>query len=91
MEEKTQAAVTLDRVSKFYGTGDLAVAALSDVTLTIPAGEFLSVMGASGSGKSTLLNMIAGLDAPSSGRVVVSGEDLAYLSDDARSRMRLRS
>jgi len=90
VEAKKQVAVGLERVSKFYGTGDLAVAALSDVNLTIPAGEFLSVMGASGSGKSTLLNIIAGLDAPSSGRVVVAGEDLAYLSDDARSRMRLR-
>ena len=90
MEPRTQSAISLERVSKFYGDGDVAVAALSDVTLAVPTGEFLSVMGASGSGKSTLLNMIAGLDTPSSGRVVVAGEDLAYLSDDARSRLRLR-
>jgi putative ABC transport system ATP-binding protein len=82
--------ITLERVSKLYGTGAAAVAALTDVNLTVSAGEFLSVMGPSGSGKSTLLNLVAGLDTPSSGRVVVTGEDLAYLSDAARSRLRLR-
>jgi len=61
-----------------------------DWTLEVPAGEFLSVMGPSGSGKSTILNLVAGLDTPSSGRVIVAGEDLARLSDDARSDLRLQ-
>jgi putative ABC transport system ATP-binding protein len=82
--------VTLERVSKHYGTGPQAVAALTDLTLAVPAGQFLSVMGPSGSGKSTLLNIVAGLDTPSSGRVLVAGHDLARLSDDARSDLRLQ-
>ena len=88
--ENSALAIALERVSKVYGAGDTTVAALRDVNLNVPSGEFLSVMGTSGSGKSTLLNMIAGLDTPTSGRVVVGGEDLAYLSDNARSRLRLR-
>jgi putative ABC transport system ATP-binding protein len=82
--------VRLEGVGKRYGTGTHAVAALTDVTLEVPAGQFLSVMGPSGSGKSTLLNLIAGLDTPTSGRVVVAGNDLARLSDDARSDLRLQ-
>ena len=84
------AAIVLDRVSKRYGSGAHAVNAVQDVSLEVPAGEFISVMGPSGSGKSTLLNLIAGLDTPTSGRVLVAGEELARLSDDERSRMRLR-
>jgi putative ABC transport system ATP-binding protein len=84
------ATISLERVSKVYGTGEVAVPALHEITLSVPVGQFLSVMGASGSGKSTLLNLIAGLDTPTTGRVIVGGEDLAYLSDDARSSIRLR-
>jgi putative ABC transport system ATP-binding protein len=83
------AAVALEHVTKRYGAGAQAVAALTDVTFTVPAGEFVSIMGPSGSGKSTLLNVIAGLDTPSEGRVRVQGEDLATLSDDERSDLRL--
>jgi putative ABC transport system ATP-binding protein len=83
-------AIVLRRVSKDYGNGAHAVPAVVDVSLTIPTGEFVSIMGPSGSGKSTLLNLIAGLDTPTSGDVVVGGEDLAHLSDDVRSDLRLR-
>lgn len=83
-------AVTLEHVSKRYGSGAHTVTALTDVSLSVPAGEFVSVMGESGSGKSTLLNLIAGIDTPSDGRVVVAGRDLAQLSDDERSDLRLR-
>ena len=83
-------AVILDKVTKRYGTGANSVPALTDASLQVQPGEFVSVVGPSGSGKSTMLNLIAGVDTPSSGRVVVAGHDLAQLSDDARSDLRLR-
>ncbi len=87
----TSTAVSLERVTKHYGASEGAVTALVDVDLTVPGAQFLSVMGPSGSGKSTLLNIVAGLDTPTTGRVVVGGQDLAYLSDNARSRLRLQN
>ncbi len=84
-----RSAVMLEHVSKRFGTGPRSVAALTDVSLRIPSGEYLSVMGQSGSGKSTLLNLIAGLEVPTSGRVVVDGRDLWALSENARSDVRL--
>src|SRR5882672_876501 len=88
---ETAPAIVLDRVSKRYEGGAQHVAALVEVDLHVPVGQFLSVMGPSGSGKSTLLNLIAGLDAPSEGRVYVNGQDLSRMSDDARSDLRLQS
>jgi putative ABC transport system ATP-binding protein len=84
------AAIFLERVYKRYGSGPQAVEALNDITLRVPPEEFLSIIGPSGCGKSSLLNLIAGIDTPTSGRVVVAGHDLAQLSDDARSDLRLR-
>ncbi len=82
--------IMLDGVSKVHGRGSQAVTALRDVTLAVEPGEFVAVVGPSGSGKSTLLNLAAGLDVPTDGRVLVGGADLARLSDDARSDLRLR-
>jgi putative ABC transport system ATP-binding protein len=79
----------LERVSKRYGSGPHSTLAVADISLQVRRGEFLCLMGASGCGKSTLLNLIAGLDAPDGGRVVVAGQDLAALSDNARSDLRL--
>ncbi|MEP7325325.1 MAG: ABC transporter ATP-binding protein, partial [Gemmatimonadota bacterium] len=61
---------------------------LSDVSFQIPAGEFLAIVGPSGSGKSTLLGLLAGLDRPRSGRVILDGQDLSKLTEDGRARLR---
>jgi putative ABC transport system ATP-binding protein len=82
--------IALEHVSKRYGNGPTAFTALTDVSLEVSGGEFLSIMGPSGSGKSTLLNLLAGLDTPDSGRVMIGGRNLAQLSDNARSDLRLR-
>ncbi|MBI4515690.1 MAG: ABC transporter ATP-binding protein [Deltaproteobacteria bacterium] len=84
------AALFVDRVHKRYGSGQNAVDALSDVSLRVEPEEYVAIMGPSGCGKSTLLNLIAGIDTPTSGRVWVAGQDLAQMSDDARSDLRLR-
>jgi putative ABC transport system ATP-binding protein len=73
-------AIQLDHISRHYTMGDTSVRAVDDVTLSVPANEFLALLGSSGSGKSTLLNLIAGLDRPSSGTIVASGKNLATLS-----------
>ncbi len=61
---------------KMYGTGENRVAALDHVSLTIEKGEFVSIIGSSGSGKSTLLHALAGVDRPTSGRVLLDGQDV---------------
>ena len=73
-------------LSKSYGSGETAVHALDDVTLTVAPGEFVAIMGPSGCGKSTLLNMLGALDQPTEGEVWVAGENLAKLKnvDDFR-------
>jgi putative ABC transport system ATP-binding protein len=79
--------IHLDRVSKQFA-GKRNVTALDAITLTIPRGEMVSIVGPSGSGKSTLLNLIGGLDRPTAGEVRVDGEALAGLTDDALTRVR---
>jgi putative ABC transport system ATP-binding protein len=66
----------------------MAVHALSEVSLTVPAGQFLVVAGSSGSGKSTLLHLLGGLDRPDRGSVVVAGTDLATLTEAGRTEVR---
>jgi putative ABC transport system ATP-binding protein len=68
-------------LEKVYGWGATAVKALKGVSLGFVAGEFAAIMGPSGSGKSTLLHVLGALEEPSSGRVVIGGEDLSGLSD----------
>lgn len=82
-------AVILEHVTKRYQSGQQTVTAVADVSLRIRAGDFVSIMGPSGCGKSTLLNLIAGLDVPDHGRVLIGAHDLGQLSDDARSDLRL--
>ncbi|GAA4077542.1 ABC transporter ATP-binding protein [Nocardioides kongjuensis] len=76
---------------KVYGVGETLVTALHAATLTVGAGELVAVRGASGSGKSTLLHLAGGLDAPSSGDVLVEGQSLGGLSRKDLARLRRRS
>ncbi len=62
-------------ISKTYGSGETAVRALRNVSFSVPKGEFVTVVGESGSGKSTLLNMLGALDTPTSGKVLIDGND----------------
>src|SRR5438093_13695586 len=79
--------IDLDRVSKQF-EGKRRVTALDAVSLTIPAGQMVSIIGPSGSGKSTLLNLIGGLDRPSSGQVRIDGAPLSGMSDDELTKVR---
>jgi putative ABC transport system ATP-binding protein len=67
-------------VSKSYRKGDTLITPLRELDLDVPAGDFLALMGPSGSGKTTLLNLIAGIDRPTSGQLVIGGVDLSTLS-----------
>lgn len=80
--------MTLESVSKVYGSGDGAVTALSGVTVEVRKGTFTAVMGPSGSGKSTFLHCAAGLDKPSSGRVLLGDTELNRLREKALTELR---
>jgi putative ABC transport system ATP-binding protein len=74
-------AVSAQNVTKRYGSGSAAVEALRGVSVDFPKGQFAAVMGQSGSGKSTLMNILAGLDAPTSGTVAIDGTEITTLKD----------
>jgi len=78
-------------LKKYYGTEPNITRALDGVSLCVEQGEFVAVVGTSGSGKSTLLNMIGGLDIPTSGSVIVRGEELAKKSDEELTIFRRRN
>jgi putative ABC transport system ATP-binding protein len=86
----TPAVVSLRNVSKVYGTGEAAVAALQSVDLSVESGEYVAIMGASGSGKSTMMNIIGCLDEPTSGRYELQGHDVSGLDQDTLSMVRSR-
>jgi putative ABC transport system ATP-binding protein len=83
-------AVELSHVTKSYREGEAERVVLRDVSLSIPSGEIVVLVGRSGSGKSTLLNLIAGIDRPSAGSVSVNGTDLTALGEQARTHFRRR-
>jgi putative ABC transport system ATP-binding protein len=76
------------QLTKEYQSGDHRIAVLRDVSFSIPSGAFVAIVGPSGSGKTTLLGLLAGLDVPTSGSVLMDGEDLGKLSEDRRARLR---
>jgi len=82
--------VKTEALTKTYGFGAAAVAALDSVSISINNGEFVTVMGPSGCGKSTLLHLIGGLDRPTEGRVLLEGQDIYALKDDQLTRLRRR-
>jgi putative ABC transport system ATP-binding protein len=96
--EHTPSTTTIDRrrdlmlearqLTKEYQSGDHKLAVLRDVNFAIPDGAFVAIVGPSGSGKTTLLGLLAGLDVPSRGSVLLDGDDLTRLSEDQRARLR---
>jgi putative ABC transport system ATP-binding protein len=75
-------------LERTYGEGQAAVHALRGVTLEFPTGQFTAIMGPSGSGKSTLMHLLAGLDKPTSGSVMLDGQELSQLDDAGLTRLR---
>lgn len=86
----TAAIVSVENVYKEYRRDEFVVSVLQGMNLELQAGDYLALMGPSGSGKSTLLNLIAGLDKPTSGKVVVCGQDLGNTSQGALAKWRAR-
>jgi putative ABC transport system ATP-binding protein len=82
------AILVAEGVRKIYRSGADSIVALHGLDLVVPQGQFVAVMGPSGSGKTTLLNLIAGIDSPTRGRIVVSGRDIASLGQSELSRWR---
>jgi putative ABC transport system ATP-binding protein len=80
--------IELRHVSKSYTRGGQKVPVLQDLNLVVQTGDFLALMGPSGSGKSTLLNLIAGIDQPDEGEIIIDGRDIAKLSESELARWR---
>src|ERR687887_2288023 len=83
--------VEAHELTRRYGEGDTAVDALRGVSLEVEKGKLTAVMGPSGSGKSTLMHILAGLDRPTSGRVVLDGTEITDLGDTELTKLRRRS
>ena len=84
----TAPVVELEHVDKIYALGDVIVPAVQDVSLAIPTGQFVAIMGASGSGKSTLMNIIGCLDRPTRGRYRLDGREVGNLTRNELARVR---
>jgi putative ABC transport system ATP-binding protein len=84
------AVLDVREVSKVYGAGEIAVAALGGVSLLVERGDYVAIMGASGSGKSTLMNILGCLDVPSGGRYLLDGSDVGSLDERRLSLLRNR-
>jgi len=87
----SKVAIRTDNVCRHYAMGESVIRAVDGISISIQSAEFVALLGTSGSGKSSLLNLIAGLDRPTSGAVLVEGNNLAALSREALARHRLRT
>jgi putative ABC transport system ATP-binding protein len=88
LEVPAHAAVEARDVTRIYGEGTTAVEALRGVDIEVSSGELVAVMGPSGSGKSTLMHILAGLDKPSSGTVMIAGTEITHLNDSQLTLLR---
>lgn len=80
--------ITCQHLTREYKKGDNTIRPLDDLSLAVPRGDFLALMGPSGSGKTTLLNLIAGIDQPTSGKLVIDGQDISSLSRNKLAKWR---
>jgi len=83
--------IQIDHVVKVYHRDALEIPVLNDINLKVPPGEYVALMGPSGSGKTTLLNLIAGIDQPTRGRIVIGGHDISQISQTELARWRSRT
>ena len=88
---QANAAIRTENVCRHYLMGESLIRAVDGISISVQAGDFVALLGTSGSGKSSLLNLIAGLDRPTSGTVVVEGKNLAELSREDLARHRLHT
>lgn len=85
-----ESIITSEDLTRVFGSGETAVTAVHGVTLNVPKGELMAVVGRSGSGKTTLLNLLSGLDRPTAGKVVFQGVDISTMSESDLVEMRRR-
>ena len=90
-ENSQDSVVCVEQLCRHYRMGETVIRAVDGVSLKVRAGEFVALLGSSGSGKSSVLNLIAGLDRPTSGSVIVHGRNLAELSREELAHYRLRT
>src|SRR5437763_8157730 len=90
MSNQSHPAIVARRITKRIDTATHAVEILKGIDFEVERGQFVAIMGASGSGKSTLLGLLAGLDSPSSGQILLDGEDITGLEEDSLALLRGR-